>query len=324
VIVTIAGLTAIGDAFATPPANALMPKILYLPEARNLSAPLMKHTPIILISDDYTPMVTRRPVYSVFKSKYVEIENGEELTFKEPDPASNVLDYDEDPPDGLCPSDDEESSLYFFPRLHRVARTSSGAKPVFKDLDPKFTKPALDPANVAGFINMTYGTITANVTLPVVWAFKETENSTILTHEQELGDTAEWTFTIPGKTLTIQTNKGPSKDVIELHADSSNKIRLTIANAPDDGIHFLAKDPTTPIHTPGPVDTHFSVYYRFLADKGAKLYLPTAVGVCKGGNLSTDLCDLSQFVDVKRPARCMASPAALEVDGVNCGAGGIP
>jgi hypothetical protein len=165
------------------------------------------------------------------------------LTFKEVDAGAQPLAYTEDAPKGICSSSSEKGSMFFVPRLSRVARKSDGSKIMAGDLDSTYLLP--QPGGpVAAYMPISYGTLTSFIVMPVVWEFKASAGGSGGTKIHEIADEVAWTFTVPGNTLTLQSN---GKDLLSLTADPDGQIDFYIANAPDpDGIDVLSHpEPST-------------------------------------------------------------------------------
>ena len=313
--VTITGLLSLGEASAsvtTTPPGPPTPKILYLGDATALATP---HLPVVVISNDYKPTGARL-VNILSKAQYLQFQGNEVLSFKELVGTGNPLTYVDTEPAGhqLCPTTAEAKSLYFLPHLSRITRTSQGTHPTYADLDQTFMT-----QKCAASMEIDFGNLTANVASPLVWAFKTDPTQYGASHLQEIAAKLEWTFTISGSDLTLQSNSSP---VVQMHADSLNEIRLTIANVPSSELTFLVTG--TPVHLAKPVDFHFAFYYQFLSDHATKMYVPTVAGVCLANQVfSPDPCDFYVMVDMPRPSDCpLRSP--VMVNGVNCGPDGMP
>lgn len=316
VTVMITGLLSLAD---SPAGGSPTPKVLYIPDATGGSSP---HAAIIMTADTYMPApLTARKPESEGSAQFLRLSGAEHISFKEVDPAANPLTYSEAAPSSVCATPAETESLYFLPRLSRVGRKHDGSSLSAADLDPAYMSPQ-SGGPMASVVSIDYGVLTADVEMPIVWEFKEALDSIGGTGEQMIADGVLWTFTIPGDTLTIQSN---NTDILQLHADSSNQILLTIANAPDrEGIKYLAGTPSALTGKKQKSDEHFPFYYAFMSDKSLTTYKPVALGVCSVGSLTLDPCTLSKVVDLGVVKDCpvMANPPL--VGGLNCGPDGLP
>jgi len=256
--------------------------------------------------------------------------SGEPLEFSGVDATANPLKYTEDPKD-TCPDPANSTSLYFFPRISTVVPDTDNKDTNGKskkldatDFDNDHVHPASGSTAIAGWIEIPYGTLTANILNPIVWDFKVDPASFGSTHRQQIAQEALWVFTIPGDTL-ILTNQKDAKEVIKLKA-KANQIELWLANATQGGIDSIAQH-VAKKHEP--VDNHFTHFYDFFTvylkhptDAAHPRYKPVVAGVCMApGVFSSRPCDIFHAVDIPRPPQCTGDPATGDV---NCGPTGIP
>jgi hypothetical protein len=264
--------------------------------------------------------------------------SGDPLEFIGVDAVANPLKYMEDgpkDPKNVCPDASENTSLYFFPRISTVVPDTDNKDPNdpthkkskkldATDFDNDHVHPAPGSSTIAGWIEVSYGTLTANILNPIVWDFKVDPASFGATHRQQIAQEALWVFTITGDTLTLKSQKD-SKKVIELKAQG-NQIELWLANATQGGIDSIAQ------HIAGkhePIDNHFTHFYDYFTvylknptDPAHPRYKPVVAGVCRApGDFSSQPCDIFHAVDIPRPPQCTGDPATGDV---NCGPTGIP